>query len=85
MNTERVALQRRLLDDDQWVVPHNIFMVMFSPASVNVLPFDPHRGRRGMFLFCLTLPERGGSHAILQRELSGSVACKVQTKRVATS
>ena len=49
MNTERVALQRRLLDDDQWVVPHNIFMVMFSPASVNVLPFDPHRGRRGMF------------------------------------
>ena len=45
MNTERVALQRRLVEDDQWVVPHNICLAMYPPASVNVLPFDPERGR----------------------------------------
>ena len=45
MNTERVALQRRLAEDDQWVVPHNLCIAMYSPASVNVLPFDPQRGR----------------------------------------
>jgi len=43
-NTERVALQRRLAEDDAWVVPHNLPMVMFSPSSVNVLPFDPREG-----------------------------------------
>ena len=48
MNTERIALQRRLVEDDQWVVPHNLYIAMYSPSSVNVLPFDPHRG-------CLTL------------------------------
>ena len=26
------------------VVPHNLFIVMFSPSSDNVLPFDPHHG-----------------------------------------
>ena len=45
MNTERLALQRRLVEDDQWVVPHNLAVAMYSPSSVNVLPFDPHRGR----------------------------------------
>ena len=45
MNTERVALQRRLVEDDQWVVPHNLCIAMYSPSSVNVLPFDPQRGR----------------------------------------
>ena len=43
-NTERVALQRRLPEDDQFVVPHNLYLTMFSPASVNVMPFDPQRG-----------------------------------------
>ena len=89
LNTERVALQRRLPEDDQWaarslvteclfffvrrasvgrsfrldcllclfilaahhscisrcrpaqVVPHNIYLTMYSPSSVNVLAFDP--------------------------------------------
>ena len=27
---------RRLSDDDQWVVPHNLLMTMFSTSSVNV-------------------------------------------------
>ena len=40
-NTQRVALRRRLPEDDQFVVPHNLLMTMFSPSSVNVMPFDP--------------------------------------------
>ena len=43
-NPERVALQRRLPEDDRWVVPHNLELAMFSPATVNVLPFDPAHG-----------------------------------------
>ena len=43
-NKQRVALQRRLPEDDQFVVPHNLYLTMFSPASVNVMPFDPTRG-----------------------------------------
>ena len=39
-----VALQRRLPEDDRWVIPHNLEMAMFSPATVNVLPFDPEHG-----------------------------------------
>ena len=44
LNTERVALQRRLPEDDQWVVPHNLALAMYSPSTVNVLPFDPRHG-----------------------------------------
>ena len=43
-NTERVALQRRCPEDDQWVVPHELYLAMFSPSTVNVLPFDPKHG-----------------------------------------
>ena len=43
-NTERVALQRRLPADDQWLNPHNLYLTMFSPATVHVLPFDPSHG-----------------------------------------
>ena len=43
-NTERVALQRRLPEDDQWLNPHNLYLTMFSPATVHVLPFDPSHG-----------------------------------------
>ena len=42
--SERVALQRRHPPDDSHVVPHNLFLTMFSPSSVNVLAFDPQRG-----------------------------------------
>lgn len=42
-NVDRVALQRRYPADDRWVVPHDLHMAMFSPATINVLPFDPHR------------------------------------------
>ena len=43
-NAERVALRRRLPEDDQWLVPHELYLAMFSPATVNVLPFDPRHG-----------------------------------------
>ena len=26
------------------VVPHELYLAMFSPATINVLPFDPHHG-----------------------------------------
>ena len=44
MNSERVALQRRFPPDDQFVVPHNLLLTMFSPSSVNVVAFDKLRG-----------------------------------------
>ena len=31
-------------EDDQWVVPHNILLAVYSPSSVNVLCFDPSHG-----------------------------------------
>ena len=37
-------MQRRLPEDDQFVVPHNLYLTMFSPSSVNVLAFDPTKG-----------------------------------------
>ena len=43
-NTQRVALQRRLPEDDQFVVPHNLYLTCFTPSSVNVMPFDPLHG-----------------------------------------
>ena len=43
-NTERVALRRTLPHDDQFVVPHNLYLTMYSPSSVNVMPFDPLHG-----------------------------------------
>ena len=42
-NTQRIALRRRLVEDDQWVVPHNLCFTMFSTSSVNVIGFDPFR------------------------------------------
>ena len=43
-NTERVACQRRCEEDDQWVNPHTLYLMMFSPSTIHVLPFDPHCG-----------------------------------------
>jgi len=44
-NTERVACQRRCEEDDQWLNPHNLYLMMFSPSTIHVLPFDPHCGK----------------------------------------
>ena len=43
-NTERVAGQRRLESDDAWLNPHELYLAMFSPATVHCLPFDPRLG-----------------------------------------
>ena len=43
-NTERVALQRRLEPDDQWLNPHNLYLMMFSPSSAHIAPFCPNNG-----------------------------------------
>ena len=43
-NTERVALQRRLEADDQWLNPHNLYLMMFSPSSAHIAPFCPNNG-----------------------------------------
>ena len=50
MKTERVAPQRKLVDDDQWVAPHNLDVAMYSPSPVDVLPFDSHKGRAARML-----------------------------------
>ena len=42
-STNRVALRRRLPADDQWIVPHNLLLSVFSVSSVNVICFDPLR------------------------------------------
>ena len=62
-----MALQRRLPEDDQWCVPHNLYLAVYSPSSVNVLCFDPSHGAdqaRGAFLFVYILrsqtPEKPG-------------------------
>ena len=43
-NTDRLALRRRHAPDDQWVVPHNLELMAFSPGTVNVVLFDYVRG-----------------------------------------
>ena len=42
--TQRLALRRRHAPDDQWVVPHNLELAAFSPATVKVMLFDSLRG-----------------------------------------
>ena len=41
---DRVAGQRRCEEDDQWLNPHNRYLMMFSPSTIHVLPFDPQHG-----------------------------------------
>ena len=31
-------------EDDQWVVPHNLCLAVYSPSSVNVLALGPNHG-----------------------------------------
>ena len=81
LNTERVALQRRLPEDDQWVVPHNIHLVMYSPSSVNVLAFDPNHGAdqaRGYAGKYCSKPER---YFFMESEKNG-VKCWLKARTV---
>ena len=38
------AMTQNKKEDDQWVVPHNLYLAVYSPSSVNVLAFDPQHG-----------------------------------------
>ena len=38
------AITQNKEEDDQWVVPHNLYLAVYSPSSVNVLAFDPQHG-----------------------------------------
>ena len=63
-NTQRVAMMRRCPEDDAYVVPHNLYLTMFSPSSVNVLAFDPLQGAdhaRRLILLHFILHSAGGS------------------------
>ena len=52
LNTERVAGQRRLEEDDAWLNPHELYLAMFSPATVHCLPFDPKYGSDTARQYC---------------------------------
>ena len=52
LNTERVAGQRRFEEDDQWFNPHELYLAMFSPATVHVLPFDLRFGADTARQYC---------------------------------
>ena len=43
-NMDRIALERKLPEDDQWLNPHNLSIAMFSPSTVHLAPFDPEMG-----------------------------------------
>ena len=78
-----MALQRRLPDDDQWVVPHNIYLAVYSPSSVNVLCFDPSHGAdqaRGYAGKYCSKPER---YFFLEGEKNGVKAWPVFCFRIA--
>jgi len=43
LNTERVAMMRRLPADDAFVTSHNLHLTVYGASSINVLPFDPDK------------------------------------------
>ena len=34
----------RCPEDDQWVNTHNLYVAMFSPSTIQIVPFDPEHG-----------------------------------------
>eukprot|EP00973_Karenia_brevis_P094463 12422633-Karenia_brevis.AAC.1 len=69
--TERVAGQRRLPEDDQWLNPHNLYLAMFSPATVHVLPFDPFYGSDGCRLYATKYASKPEKYYYLEGERGG--------------
>ena len=59
MNSNRVALRRRYPRDDRWVVPHDLEMAMFSPATINVLPFNPYYNKDQMVWYVTKYVAKG--------------------------
>ena len=71
LNTDRVAGQRRLEEDDQWVNPHELYMAMFSPATVHCLPFDPRYGADTARQYCGKYAAKGEKHYFLETQRDG--------------
>ena len=73
-------------EDDQWVVPHNIYLAVYSPSSVNVLAFDPSHGAdqaRGYAAKYCSKPER---YFFLEGEKNGvkawSLFCAIRKQNM---
>ena len=71
LNTERVAGQRRLEEDDQWVNPHELYMAMFSPSTVHCLPFDPRYGADTARQYCGKYASKAEKHYFLENQRDG--------------
>jgi hypothetical protein len=72
-NTERVAGQRRLEEDDQWLNPHELYLAMFSPSTTHVLPFDPHEGADTARQYAGKYASKPEKHYFLETEKEGGV------------
>ena len=60
---QRTAYRRRYPMDDQWVVPHTLETAAFSPATINIVLFDPEKGAdtaRGYVTKYVAKPEPWG-------------------------
>ena len=70
-NVDRVALRRRLPEDDAWVVPHDLELAMFSPATINVLPFDPKHGADQARQYAGKYASKGEKYYFLETQRDG--------------
>ena len=70
-NVHRIALQRRLAMDDAWVIPHDLELAMFSPATINVLPFDPRHGADQARQYAGKYAGKGEKYFYLETERDG--------------
>ena len=67
-STERVAYRRRHPPDDRFVVPHNLCAAAFSPATVNVLLFDPEKGADTARQYATNYVAKPESYTFLEAE-----------------
>ena len=42
--TKRKSINGEAHNALQWLNPHNWYLMMFSPSTIHVLPFDPQHG-----------------------------------------
>ena len=71
LNTERVAGQRRCEEDDQWLNPHELYLAMFSPATVHCLPFDPRYGADTARQYCAKYASKAEKWYYLETQRDG--------------
>ena len=79
-NTERVALRRLLPEDDQFVVPHNLYLTMYSPSSINVAAFDPYYGADQARAYAAKYASKPEKWFYLEREQFGEGLVEVSDR-----